>query len=130
MARDRRTALLDQIKDRALADKALFDEALGRIASHPLRHLAVTLPLAHRGIYVERTAAMSLLLFILAGTALARALATRDWPALAAFAPAVLSFGFHSFLTHNIPRYNVFLVPVLWSAAAVVAARWWNGRQT
>lgn len=123
-ARDRRAALLDQMKDRALADRALFNEALGRIASHPFRHLAVTLPLAHRGIYVERSSAMSLLLFLLAGAAMARAFVRRDAAALAAFAPALLSFGFHAFLTHNIPRYNVFLVPILWAAGATLAARW------
>jgi hypothetical protein len=110
-----------------VVDRELQRRALREILAHPLRHLAVTLPVAVGGVYVESRLetrvpctirlqapvplswayALSLAFVLTAGARRWR------WERLAFAAPAAYMMLFHALLTHNIPRYNTPALPVL-----------------
>lgn len=107
----------------AAADKILFREARAEILRHPVRHLLATIPLSFRGMKVERDLGKSMFLWL--GLAAALGLAWRQGRAqeMAALCPAAISFGLHALLTHNIPRYNMILIPVLWISLVLILSR-------
>lgn len=120
LADARRAELEKRLGSRVLADKVLSREALGRMLSHPVRHALVTIPIAHRGLYVEGSPVAGLMLFAGFLAALGQCWTRRDPALAAALLPAAAAFAFHSLLTHNIPRYNEVLLPVMWAGATVV----------
>ena len=105
--------------DRAAADKALTAEAKRRILRHPVRHLLASIPLAYRGLCVEKYLALSLLLFAGAVGAAVIAWRRRSAPLAAALLVPGFSYAFHTGLTHNLARYNTPLVPALWAFVVV-----------
>ena len=128
LARARRRALNDELKDSSAADERLFEESMRKIREHPVRHLLATLPIGYRGLYVKSPLSVCLLLWIVFFTALMVAARAGDWAAVAALTPALMSFLFHAFLTHNIPRYNSVLIPALWIALAICLHHWGRSR--
>jgi hypothetical protein len=108
------------------ADTLLAAEARGRILRHPWRHLATTLPVALRGIYVH-TAAISVLLFAALLGAFVMACLRRDAVSIAALLPAAFSFAFHAGLTQNIPRFSEPLLAMLW-VSVVLMVSWLDQR--
>lgn len=120
IARRRRQQVYEEVRSRPQADAALQHEALAKILRHPLRHMAVTLPVAYRGIFVARTAALSFALWACLFVAGYVGLRRRDAPTMAALLPALFCFAFHALATHNIPRYNFIAIPTLWVSLLLV----------
>ena len=116
-------------------DKEMRRYARNKILSHPFRHIFVTLPIAWKGLFVEDRYSLSVpfsmvlvssvgislayfaSLFFLAGVGIKR----RKWDLFAIALPALYLYGVNSFFTHNIPRYNQPLIPVLIVALLFVA---------
>jgi len=121
LARARRRELQEELGDGALADRAQLAEAERAILAQPIRHLLVTVPILHRGLYVKPRASHCLLLWFFFAAALTLGVRSRDMAVIGALSPALLSLMFHATLTHNIPRYNVYLIPFLWIAALACA---------
>ena len=63
---------------------------------------------------------MNLLIFAATIVALVLAWRRRDAAPAVVLWPAVFGFGFHTAVTHNIPRYNAPMLPVLWAVTAWV----------
>src|SRR5262249_27194846 len=107
-----------------LADADRLQEAEARdvILSHPWRHLAVTIPVALRGIYVHGIVVSLLLFWALLG-GFVMACLRRDMVSIAALLPAVFSFAFHSFMTQNIPRFSQPFMAILWVSLALMLSR-------
>jgi hypothetical protein len=108
----------------AWGDAALAGEARAEILGMPLKHLLVGMPLAWRGMQVERYVVLNVFLFTAFFGAVITATVRKDLPALVVFGPAVLSCTLHTLATHNIPRYSVVLIPILWLASAYILSRW------
>lgn len=114
--------------DFVLADKVLLQEARDKILQHPLKHFAVTIPFAYRGIFVAQRfyifndyylikgTYLCIILFLCLFTVTIASLAEKNFILFSFFLPTLFSFLFVSFFTHNIPRYNEPLIPVLWVA--------------
>ena len=103
--------------------------ALNEIFSNPLKHLAVTIPVALKGMYVlddadspagNAVCLMNFLLFFSLFFLFIKAIVHKNTAVTAFLLPAVFSFLFYSFLTHNITRYNVPLIPVLWASTTII----------
>jgi hypothetical protein len=130
----------------AKADRNIQKKAIHQILKHPFKHLMVTLPVALRGMYVlsplkgpkflqEKTNAykrkkyflnpftacfLNIFLFLALFSLFINALLKNDLPLAAALLPAAFSFVFYSFLTHNLPRYNIPLIPILWASTMIL----------
>lgn len=108
-------------------------EALRQMLGEPTRHLAATVPLAWRGLFIEtnpqwlRALNPALPLNLLLAAALAwlalRAIRGADWPLLGYLAPALFLFAFHALWTENLPRFNAPALPILWTALVVAVTR-------
>lgn len=116
--RDRRVAALqaDGI-DRADAIRIADGETLRAVLQQPLMHLATTLPLFWRGLWIDE--------FIVLGLpclAMALRLAWRDrrWDLALALAPGVYSLLAYALISLNIPRYQMTALPSLALATAFV----------
>ena len=121
------------------ADKTIMNSAVMKILRNPVKHLAVTVPIALRGIYVYRPITnsyrelkrtdirrlknfrsffeycfLNFLLFFSFFVVFFTGLFKKDFPLTGALLPAFYSFSFYSLLTHNLPRYNAPLIPLLW----------------
>jgi len=103
-----------------------------RILAHPFRHIAVTLPILWRGIFIEMGCLSKLvwkntILFNLASVFFlilsfpyifslvfhtVVASKKRDWAFLIIISPAWYLFFLNAAITHNIPRYNQPLIPL------------------
>ncbi len=103
-----------QFRSTVAADRRLLQEARGEILCHPVRHALVTLPVAVRGLNVQREFVISLAIFSSFFWVLIVGWMRNDLPVIAALTPAALSYLFHSLFTHNLPRYNSIVVPALW----------------
>jgi len=118
------------------ADVILKREAMEKIKADPGRHLLATIPFAWRGHSVEsgfefgsasiKWPPLNLVYWTALAVALVASLRRRDWAMLYLFAPTVFLFGIQSLLTHNLPRYNQPLVPMLAVALAICATRAWR----
>jgi len=104
------------------ADSLQKAEAMSRILSHPWRHIAVTVPVALRGIYVHGIV-LSVLLFACLLCAFVMVCLRRDAVAVAALLPSAFSFAFHAFLTQNIPRFSQPLIAMLWVSVVLVLSK-------
>jgi 4-amino-4-deoxy-L-arabinose transferase-like glycosyltransferase len=98
------------------ADVVLKREALQRIASHPFRYLAVTLPIAWRGILVEEflTPLVSPILFGSFFWLAARAARHRDAKLLALVLTGLCSYATYTLGSENRFRFNAPLLPLTW----------------
>jgi hypothetical protein len=102
----------------ALLGWLLREKVLGDLATH----LAVTLPLALRGLWVGKYFGLIGAVFWL--SILLTALRHRAWMWLAYGAPALLLLGLQAFVSVSIPRYNLAVVPCMATAAAVILVHW------
>ena len=120
-------------------DKELKSLAKGKVLAHSFRHILTTIPMAWRGIFVENTYARNLEIICDRNFGLAHPFSTaivnpvaiglayfgslfflalsgvrkKKWELLAITLPSLYLYGINSFVTHNIPRYNQPIIPVL-----------------
>ncbi len=93
-----------------VADTAVMRDMAGRILDRPFKHLAVSLPLAYRGIWIDEFAVLSVpSLFVV----LIMALRRRQWTTLAVFSPGLYSLMIYPLASVNLPRYQMTAVPLL-----------------
>lgn len=126
--RSRRNFLRNTYNDHVFADKILLQEARDRILQNPFKHLLTTIPFAYRGIFVTQRLYIYGDFYLIKGTYLCFilflsliimticSLKEKNIPLFIFFLPALFSFSFYSLFSHNIPRYNTILMPVLWVA--------------
>ena len=98
------------------ADQAQKKAALDKIKSRPLKHLALCLPFAERGMNVHRLWLVPFFLFFTFFYMLVRCWRARDWPLAFFLLPSFISFGLLTLMTHNLNRYNQILLPILYIA--------------
>lgn len=112
-----------------LADAECKKIAINEILAHPVRHLLTTLPFMWRGIFVEHIYRTKTPFYIEIFNILLLGISILYFPVLFYFAfislkektydlfvfsiPALYLFGIQSFFTHNLPRYNMPLIPIL-----------------
>jgi 4-amino-4-deoxy-L-arabinose transferase-like glycosyltransferase len=110
-------------RDSVIADRVLIRKSVTAIAKRPMAHLLISLPLAHRGICVDRPYWLNWVLFSslfgVAGAALLRG----DTARLAMLSPAVFCFLFNVATTNSLQRYNTLLIPLLCVSTAVAGQR-------
>ncbi len=96
----------------------------------PFKHAAVTLVLAWRGLWVAKYYSLvGVLLSLPAWAIAARRGQVRGFLLLAM--PGLFMLGLHAFVSVNVPRYNIVLLPFMMIAASYVldaAARWLRRR--
>lgn len=108
-------------------DKQLRSIARRKILAHPFRHILTTSTFAWRGLFVETgyivrapflvtitgtvpvNIAYFASLFFLAVSTVRK----KRWELLAVILPSLYLYGMQSFFTHNLPRFNASLIPVL-----------------
>ncbi len=141
--RTARKVRTDLVASEGTESKSVDDEikrrAMALIMAHPLRHVALTLPVAWRGIFVEGSellgpaGLLTALLSIGYGLALiwcgVLSIRERCWPLLMFLMPAGVLFTMHSVFTYNLSRFNVPAVPVFAVALAVMFDRICRRRQ-
>ncbi len=111
-------------KDEALCDEKQIGGGVGSLLTHPFRHLLVTVPMMWRGMQVSKVPLFGVALFCLFFLLAAAAVLRRQWALFALLVPAIFSFFMHSLLTHNITRYSMPVIPVLFIAAMIVLCQW------
>jgi len=130
-ARDLRMELIEKFNDTAKADAVLTSTAVKQIMTHPFRHLLTCIPIAWKGMFVEMEAypglygnnlspLISLVLFGCFFGLTVHSLIKGNWEYLAFLFLANYLFAMHVLFTHNIPRYNIPLIPVLWVGSITV----------
>lgn len=128
-ARQRRSDLR-KIHGNVEADKIQLKESLDYILSHPLRHLAVTIPIAIRGSFIEETQSffgqkiigphISIAIFLCFLSVVSLALISRNIALFVAFLTPLYCWGMYSFVSQNIVRYNIPSAPLLWLASVIL----------
>ena len=117
----------DNFKNAAKTDEAFQHRGLKLILKHPFKHLALTLPIAWRGIFVEygyiANAPFSILIrsIFLVSIAYFTSLffwfvycfRKQKWELFSITLVCMYLYGMNSFFTHGLPRYNQPLIPVL-----------------
>jgi hypothetical protein len=117
----------EQFENPSLRDKIIQQRAIREILRHPFRHLAATLPFAWRGMFFEQgylvsapfeillrsILVVSLLYFASLFFWVVRSFRTRQWELFGVTLLCVYLFGLNAFFSHNIPRYNQPMLPVL-----------------
>ena len=93
----------------------MVDELLGRLP----KNVVTTLPIAYRGLFIDEFIVLTLPALIVVLIGARRRLRAYYWFAL----PGLYVIGFHSFLTLNLPRFNIPALPALAAAGAI--ALWW-----
>ena len=94
-------------------DYLLREYVLGDLGKHVL----VTLPLAVRGIWISSyEGAIMLLLFL---SALVHCMKTRHYELVILAVPAWFMLGFHAFVSVNVTRYNLIMIPGLAIGSAI-----------
>lgn len=94
----------------------MVDEILGRLP----KNVVTTLPIAYRGLFIDEFIVLTLPALIVLLIGAARRLPAYYWFAL----PGLYVIGFHSFLTLNLPRFNIPALPALAAAGAITL--WWG----
>ncbi len=88
------------------------------VLADPMKHLAVTLALAWRGVWVAKYwGLVTVACFVPAAVVAVR---RRWWEFLVLAFPAWFMLGFHAFVSVNVVRYNLILIPCLATAAGWV----------
>jgi hypothetical protein len=112
---------------RAEVNKLVKRIALKEILRHPFRHLFATIPLAWRGLFIEKAVmtsvpftavisggvAINVLYFASLFANLFIGIRKKKWELLAIVLPAIYLYGMNSFFTHSLQRYNEPLIPLL-----------------
>lgn len=109
--------------ENATVNNKLESTAKKRILSHPFKHILVTLPIIWHGLFVESgfyffepdrpSVIISLIYFISLGFIIVVSLLKQKWSLFAFMLPSLFLYSMHSFLTHNVPRFNEPLIPIL-----------------
>jgi hypothetical protein len=108
-------------------DKAIQKRAMGELMRHPFRHLATTLPFAWRGMFFEHgymvstpftimirsTVLISLLYFGCLFFWTIYSYRRQQWEVFGIVLLCMYLFGLNSLISHNIPRYNQPILPLL-----------------
>lgn len=102
--------------DKVSCDRQLTRESINWIISHPLKHLAVSIPLGILGISYSNNL-FSLILgyicFIAFMIASIRGFKNKDYILLSLVSVSLYNYMFMTFITHNIPRYNIVIIPMM-----------------
>jgi hypothetical protein len=106
------------------------DATLQDIGSKPLRYAASILPFAYQGFFIDTWISKSLLGGLIVNTIESAALIclvvrgwkTRNTAILLFILPSGFAIAFHAALTHNIPRFNIPVLPAMYAATAIVLA--------
>jgi hypothetical protein len=109
-ANDKKLTLQRSLPSSAMADAAMRELALRRFLGNPLKEIFLTIIFTYRGIFVWGF--WESLIFVLLAVIYSRTLwksNPRDEWAL--YFPAIFSFLSCAFLTTNLPRYHVAIVP-------------------
>lgn len=121
-------AVRDRIGDECpQIDLEVRSTAFSEILKHPFRHILTTLPLGWRGLFVESgymlfrpfsmrvisSVGVSIIYFVFLFIAVFLYVRKKMWQLLVITFPAIYLYGLNSFITHNLPRYNQPLIPVL-----------------
>jgi len=124
--------------DPLAVDRTMRRASLEAFAEQPLAHLEAVPAVAWRGLFAERSPEWAwpfdLRLGIGLLLALSVILATRagrhERALLVLLAPAWVLFAFHAAATEFLPRYSAPLLPLVWTAVAVLVAgpRQWERR--
>ncbi len=134
IARERE--LLQLTGSQVQTDKLMVEEGKAMLRDNFLKHLLTTTSFAYRGIFISQRLYLWDDIYLLKGTYVCyllfcsllalgiRSLLKRDVVLCAFLAPSLFSYAFFSFFTHNIPRYNLPLLPVLWIATVIVLYRY------
>jgi hypothetical protein len=110
-------------------DKELRSKAIKMILKNPIRHVLATIQFAWRGIFVEKGFSLlfsnsnkieilnnnliNLLLFFSFFYMFIYSIRKKIWNLFAFMMPGIYLFSINSFITHNIPRYNIPIIPIL-----------------
>jgi hypothetical protein len=104
--------LIDQTREAAGgADKQLSYLVRTYIIKHPLKHFLVTLSLAWRGMWVGKYWGLVAIPTFLG--VLIYAIRTRWWDFIVFSFPAWYMLGFNAFVSVNVVRYNIVMLPCL-----------------
>ncbi|MEE9555948.1 MAG: hypothetical protein V3V76_01710, partial [Candidatus Adiutricales bacterium] len=109
----RRERELDNQSNSALGDHSQQSEAITKILNHPFRHLLTTIPFAWKGMQVQHPLFLPWIFFIALFLCFSSAVFRKDYGQLFFYLPSIYSFSFMTFFTHNPPRYNAILIPIL-----------------
>jgi 4-amino-4-deoxy-L-arabinose transferase-like glycosyltransferase len=148
IGRRRRSQLERFYRDPVKADKALFNEAMGWIVRHPVRHLAVTVPLAWKGTFAVPDPPVGLtphaaaqqawqvgvfrptyetvfgpILFASMFWLFVRGIQRRDASQVALVLSAVYSYAAYMLFTDNSGRYAAPSLAIGWISILVLAGR-------
>jgi len=114
-----------------LADKEIRSAAFERILKNPLKHILATIPIAWKGIFIETgytfmvrnpnwlilqlrsVLFINIILFFCFFYAIIYSLVRKKWAVSLFFLSPFYLFFINSFITHNKPRYNYPLNPVM-----------------
>ncbi len=125
----------------AQKDKTLQKRAMMEIMKHPFKHIAMTIPFAWRGMFVEQgyiahapfsillrsTILVSLLYFVSFFYLFIMSFRRKQWPIFSISLLCMYLYGINVFFTHSLPRYNQPLIPVL-AAMIPIAMYCWKNR--
>ena len=91
----------------------VMDEALRRMAEHPVRHLLVSIPIAFRSMMNPLFSVLYIGVYYLFLLAVFRALRDRNWSLAVLLASPLALFGCNWLATHGLPRYSEQAAPLL-----------------
>ena len=106
--------------DEVAAVKRLDNQLIAAILERPFTHLATTLPLFYRGIWVDEFIVIGLPVF---AAVLIGALRRRDWLVAALLSVGAFNLLFYPLISLNITRYQMTAVPALAVACGVALHR-------
>jgi hypothetical protein len=103
-----------------------MEQAKQQILAHPFRHIIATLPLAWRGIFIEKGLQITIpfifqvyapsiisILYFFSLFYIAILSLVKKHLALFSFTlPAIFMYGMHSLVSHNLSRFNLPLLPI------------------
>lgn len=117
------------VATQVLAAAGSPDKELGYILRELLfpnlfKHILVTLSLAWRGVWIAKY--WGLICVPTSVVVLAKAVRRRWWTLLIFSAPGWFLLGFHAFVSTNVTRYNVIMVPAISVAAAWQITLLWS----
>lgn len=102
-------------------------EGMKQILQHPIRNLLIAIPLGWQGIFVEKgyrlnapfsmifysSVVINVVYFLSLFGSFIWAIKKKAWSILAVSMVGLYLYGLHTLVTHNIPRYNEPLIPLL-----------------
>ena len=121
-ARHRRSELIKKYGGYTRADKIQLNEALGKIRSHPGKHLMASLPFGFRGLFAKQ-GLRGPFLFSVFFFMFALSIYARHRDLFLIFLPGVFSFAFYALVSVCEPRYNMPIIPMLY-VASIVGFHW------